>query len=103
MVYTITRVLTVIEDPEERLAALQGAYRLTEELLVVSAMLANPEAIRGTPYGDGVLTTRNTFQKYYTQEDLRAYLAEALNEESLPVSPGIFIFLRIKTLNNALS
>ena len=47
----------------ERLEALQSAYGLAEELLVVSAMLANPESIRGVPYGDGVLTSRNTFQK----------------------------------------
>ncbi|CAK0769199.1 Peptidase M15 [Gammaproteobacteria bacterium] len=87
-------VINVIEDPEERLAALQGAYHLTEELLVVSAMLANPEALRGKPYGDGVLTARNTFQKYYTQGELRAYLAESLNEEPIPVGPGIFYIFK---------
>ena len=83
-------VINVIEDPVERLEALQCAYALAEELLVVSAMLANPEAIRGIPYGDGVLTSRNTFQKYYTQGELRHWLAEALDAEPLAVAPGIF-------------
>jgi DNA phosphorothioation-associated putative methyltransferase len=83
-------VINVIEDPAERLEALRGAYALAEELLVVSAMLANPESVRGTPYGDGVLTSRNTFQKYYLQDELRAYLAEALDAEPVPVGPGIF-------------
>ena len=83
-------VINVIEDPVERLEALQGAYALAEELLVVSAMLANPDSIRGTPYGDGVLTSRNTFQKYFNQSELRQWLAEALDVEPLAVAPGIF-------------
>ncbi len=95
-IITLGFVINVIEDTEERLAALQGAYHLAEELLVVSAMLANPEALRGKPYGDGVLTTRNTFQKYYTQGELRAYLSESLNEDPIPVGPGIFYVFKDK-------
>ena len=83
-------VINVIEDPAERLEALQGAYALADELLVVSAMLANPDSLRGTPYGDGILTSRNTFQKYYTQGELRQWLAEGLDAEPLAVAPGIF-------------
>ena len=83
-------VINVIEDPMERLEALQSAYGLAEELLVVSAMLANPESICGVPYGDGVLTSRNTFQKYYTHAELRGWLAETLDAEPIPVAPGIF-------------
>lgn len=89
-------VINVIENPIERLDALQGAYSLTDELLVVSAMLANPDTVRGRPYGDGVLTTRNTFQKYFTQGELRGYLAEALDEEPIPVGPGIFYVFKDK-------
>lgn len=89
-------VVNVIEDPVERLEALQGAYALAEELLVVSAMLAHPDAVRGVPYGDGVLTRRNTFQKYYSQGELRAWLAEGLDEEPIPVGPGIFYIFKDK-------
>ncbi|BBA35316.1 peptidase M15A [Methylocaldum marinum] len=89
-------VINVIEDMEERVEALQGAFRLAEELLVVSAMLANPDAVRGTPYGDGILTSRNTFQKYYTQGELRAFIAEVLDEEPLSVGPGIFYVFKDK-------
>jgi DNA phosphorothioation-associated putative methyltransferase len=89
-------VINVIEDLDKRVEALQGAYRLAEELLVVSAMLANPDAVRGTPYGDGILTSRNTFQKYYSQGELRAFIAEVLDEEPLPVGPGIFYVFKDK-------
>ncbi len=91
-------VINVIEDPKERLEALQGAYTLAEELLVVSAMTASPEAVRGVPYGDGVLTSRNTFQKYFTQAELRGWLAESLETEPVPVGPGIFYVFKDQDL-----
>lgn len=89
-------VINVIENIDERIEALLGAYGLADELLVVSAMLANQEAISGTPYGDGVLTSRNTFQKYYTQGELRHFLHEEIGEEPIPVGPGIFFVFKDK-------
>lgn len=89
-------VINVVEDLDERIEALRGAYGLADELLVVSAMLANQDAVRGTPYGDGVLTSRNTFQKYYTQGELGQFIAETLREEPLPVGPGIFYVFKDK-------
>lgn len=89
-------VINVIENLEERIEALRGAYALTEELLVVSAMLANEDSVKGIPYGDGVLTSRNTFQKYYTQAELRQFIEETLHEEPIPVGPGIFYVFKDK-------
>lgn len=89
-------VINVIENLEERMEAIRGAYALAEELMVVSAMLANQDSIKGTPYGDGVLTSRNTFQKYYTQGELRQFIADTLHEEPIPVGPGIFYVFKDK-------
>ena len=89
-------VINVIEEIEERASAMRSAYVLTRELLVISAMLANQEAIAGTPYADGVLTSRNTFQKYYTQPELRHFISETLGEEPIPVGPGIFFVFKDK-------
>lgn len=89
-------VINVIENVDERKDALRGAFALTSELLVVSAMLANQETIPGKPYGDGILTSRNTFQRYYTQSELQAFISEVLDEEPLPVSPGIFFIFKDK-------
>jgi len=89
-------VINVIENLEERVEAICGAFKLADELLVVSAMIANQEAVKGTPYGDGVLTSRNTFQKYFTQSELQQFIAEALREEPLPVGPGIFYVFKDK-------
>ena len=54
-------VINVIEDIEERIEALEGAYSLAKKLLVISVMLPNQKTI-GEPYKDGILTKRNTFQ-----------------------------------------
>jgi DNA phosphorothioation-associated putative methyltransferase len=89
-------VINVIENIEERNEALQGAYALAGELLVISAMLANQDAVKGVPYADGVLTSRNTFQKYYTQAELKQYISDTLQEDAIPVGPGIFYVFKDK-------
>ncbi|MBW7469718.1 DNA phosphorothioation-associated putative methyltransferase [Marinobacter sp. F4218] len=83
-------VINVIEDAEERSAALQSAFGLAEECLVISAMLENANARSGMPYKDGVRTSRNTFQKYFSQSELAAYIEATLGAEPVPVAPGVF-------------
>jgi DNA phosphorothioation-associated putative methyltransferase len=83
-------VINVIEDAEERSAALKSAFGLTEECLVVSAMLENANTRSGMPYKDGVRTSRNTFQKYFSQSELAAYIEATLGAEPVPIAPGVF-------------
>ena len=87
-------VINVIENYEERLFALQSAFALATELLVVSAMLVNQNAFNGERLNDGVRTQRNTFQKYYTQAELKDFLNEVLSVEAIPVAPGIFFIFK---------
>ena len=87
-------VINVIENYQERLAALLGAYTLTRQVLVVSAMLINQNAFKGQSYNDGVITQRNTFQKYFTQTELKEFLSDTLETEAIPVAPGIFYIFK---------
>ncbi|OBU13852.1 hypothetical protein AYY19_07105 [Photobacterium aquimaris] len=90
-------VLNVIEDQDERLAALLSAWELTASLLVVSVMLANDSYIaQFKSYKDGVITSRNTFQKYYAQSEIKAYIERNLQEEAIAVAPGIFYIFKDK-------
>ncbi|MFS1914782.1 MULTISPECIES: DNA phosphorothioation-associated putative methyltransferase [unclassified Vibrio] len=90
-------VLNVIEDQDERLDALLGAWELTDKLLVVSVMLANENYIaQFKPYKDGVITSRNTFQKYYAQSEIKAYIERSLQEDAITVAPGIFYIFKDK-------
>ena len=89
-------VINVIEDFDERLEALQRAWSLAERLLVVSVMLANQSDPRGERFRDGVMTQRRTFQKYYTQHEIKHFLSDALDEEPIPVAPGVLYVFRDK-------
>jgi DNA phosphorothioation-associated putative methyltransferase len=57
-------------------------------------MLTGREQPNGEQYGDGVRTRRNTFQKYYTQRELREYLHSVLDKEPVAVGPGIFFVFK---------
>jgi DNA phosphorothioation-associated putative methyltransferase len=88
-------VLNVIEDPGERREALTRAYGLARRVLAVSALLGGRAAEeRHRAFGDGVLTSRNTFQKYFGHEELGEYIATVLGREPVSVGPGLFFVLR---------
>ncbi len=90
-------VLNVIEDQDERLEALLSAWDLADKILVVSVMLANEAYIEQfQPYKDGVITSRNTFQKYYAQSEFKEYLECSLQDNAIAVAPGIFYLFKDK-------
>ncbi len=96
-VVNIGFVLNVIEHQDERLDALLGAWELADKLLVVSVMLANESYIaQFKPYKDGVITSRNTFQKYYAQSEIKGYIERNLQEDVIAVAPGIFYIFKDK-------
>lgn len=97
-VVNIGFVVNVIEDKAERIEALTGAYALASQVLTVSAMLGSNEPTKGRPFGDGVLTGRNTFQKYYSQGELRAFIESVLDEEAYPAAPGVFYVFRDRNI-----
>jgi DNA phosphorothioation-associated putative methyltransferase len=92
-------VLNVIEDVAERARALRQAWDLARRVLIVATQVK--EAGRGQSqlaFGDGVLTGLGTFQKFYTQGELKAYLETELSAEAIPSSLGIFYVFKDETL-----
>lgn len=86
-------VINVIEDFDERVEALLGAFALCRQVLAVSAMLEGAGK-PGRQFRDGVLTGRNTFQKYFTQGQLQQFIESVLDEEAIPAAPGVFYVFR---------
>ena len=86
-------VINVIEDFDERVEALLGAFKLCRQVLAVSAMLEGAGK-PGRPFRDGLLTGRNTFQKYFTQSQLQQFIEAVLDEEAIPAAPGVFYVFR---------
>ncbi|MCP5018443.1 MAG: DNA phosphorothioation-associated putative methyltransferase [Ketobacter sp.] len=90
-------VLNVIEDREERHETLRRAWEYTDKLLIVSVMIAGESTIaQFTPFKDGVITSRNTFQKYYSQSEIRSYIETSLDENAVAVGQGVFIVFKDK-------
>jgi len=90
-------VLNVIERPEERIETLRKAFSLARESLCVAVMITGKADTSGlTPYQDGFLTSRGTFQKYFSPGEIAALIQDATGQEAIPVGPGIFFVFRDK-------
>jgi DNA phosphorothioation-associated putative methyltransferase len=88
-------VVNVIEDSAERVEAIQKAFSLANKVLAVSVMLYGPEQ-PGKPFRDGFITSRNTFQKYFSQGELKDYLEHALGQQVFMAGPGIALIFSDK-------
>jgi DNA phosphorothioation-associated putative methyltransferase len=88
-------VLNVIEDPEERIGALRSAWELTRVVLCVAVLIKGRSAWeKHRLFGDGVLTSRGTFQKYFLQEELRTYIEQHTGRQPIALAPGLFFVFR---------
>jgi DNA phosphorothioation-associated putative methyltransferase len=93
-VVNLSYIINVIEDPIERDLALVRAWELTGQVLIVAAQILVNELRGVLGYGDGILTKRNTFQKYYQQAELKEYIDRILTVDAMPLGLGIFLVFR---------
>lgn len=88
-------VLNVIEDPAERVDVLLDAWAFTERVLVVSTLIEGNELYNSVrEHSDGILTKRNTFQKYFSPAEIQGLIESALDAEAHPISTGIYAVFR---------
>jgi DNA phosphorothioation-associated putative methyltransferase len=88
-------VLNVIEDRAERLAALRGAFALARTCLAVSVITGtNARLHMCRPYGDGFITSRGTFQKFFRTDELKELLETVLGREAFAVGGGLFFVFK---------
>ncbi len=87
-------VINVIEDTAERRESLINAWGLAQKVLIVAAQVLIDRTRGVIAYGDGIITSRNTFQKYYEQEELKAYIDQVLGVDAIPISLGIYFVFR---------
>lgn len=89
-VVLLTYVLNVIEDLEERRRTLKKAWDLAGTVLVASARLTwEKSKVRGEAFGDGLLTSRQTFQHLFGASELRAYVEEVTGVRTVSAAPGV--------------
>jgi DNA phosphorothioation-associated putative methyltransferase len=70
-------VLNVIEDPAERSDTLRKAFALALKALVV-AVRVDQSLDKGLPFQDGLITSRGSFQKIYSQAEFRQFVGDTL-------------------------
>lgn len=88
-------VINVIESLTERAATVQRAWALCRKLLVVSAQVSlSGRGKAPVAFGDGVLTTRGTFQKFFDQNELKAFLEASVRAEAIPADLGVFYLFK---------
>jgi DNA phosphorothioation-associated putative methyltransferase len=87
-------VINVIESQAERREALIKAWDLTRQVLIVAAQVLIAQGNSQIAYGDGIITSRNTFQKYYDQEELKIYIDQVLGVDAVPAGLGIYFVFR---------
>jgi DNA phosphorothioation-associated putative methyltransferase len=95
-------VVNVIEDPHERAQTLHEAWHYTHKVLIVAARLSvDTRGAHHQPFNDGYLTQRGTFQKFFTQHELREWIDTTLQVRSVAAAPGIFFVFREEGLRQS--
>jgi|SRR5579871_119598 len=83
-------VLNVIENEEERNLALREAWSLADKVLCVGVMLRT----QSESGEHETFTARGTFQKYFTQSELKTYVASVTAREPISAAPGVVLAFR---------
>ncbi len=95
-------VINVIEDPVERDGALKEAWAMSQKALVVSALTQMYGRGKNcVQFGDGMITRLDTFQKLFSQAELRAYIQQITGKEAWPAGIGIFYVFRDEELQQS--
>jgi len=88
-------VLNVIENPAERAETLRSAWGLCRQVLAVAAqVLVAGRGKNPIEFGDGILTCRNTFQKFFDQGELKVYLEAEVGTEAIAAGIGTFYLFK---------
>jgi DNA phosphorothioation-associated putative methyltransferase len=97
-------VLNVIENPHERLETLRDAWSFAGRAITVSVILqSKSQGSRFTPYKDGCLTRWGTFQRYFSQDELRDLVSGVTGEQPMSLARGIVSVFRDKELEQEVS
>lgn len=88
-------VLNVIENPIERRRTLESAWRLTSRVLIVAGRLNwELRSVNGVVSGDGLVTSRNTFQHFFSPSELRKFVDDVTGTRCVSPTPGVVYAFR---------
>lgn len=93
-------VLNVVENPIEREETLKKSWGLARKALVVSSLVREDKDSKSedVAFGDGVLTTKGTFQKIFKQKELREYVERVTGTKAFSAEGATFYVFKSKAL-----
>ncbi|WP_082994552.1 DNA phosphorothioation-associated putative methyltransferase [Mycobacterium sp. 1245801.1] len=94
-VVMLNYVLNVIEDSAERRQTLGTAWAFTSRVLIVASRLKwELSSVNGIASGDGLITSRNTFQHFFSPNELRKFVDEVTGTRCVSPTPGVVYAFR---------
>ena len=92
-IVNLSYVINVIESPTERREVLRAAWGYARKALVVAVRTDNEARTlsAATPRGDGWVTSKRTFQRFYGQAEARDWLDETFGVKTVPLSVGVLV------------
>ena len=88
-IVTLFYVLNVIEDPVERNDVLRDAYALANNVLFIAVRTGKSPLKNAEPHSDGWITSKGTFQKFFTTDELLDYVYDVLGIHAARLIDGI--------------
>lgn len=90
-------VLNVIEDPKERRETLRRAFALANKLLIVAVRVDNTLQ-SDISFEDGIVSNIQTFQKLYSQSELKEYVQSVVALEPQTANIGVVYVFKDEAL-----
>ena len=88
-VVTCTYVINTVEDATERALLVKDAFDLAIKGLLISARTDKSAAKNWTPMNDGFLNGNNSFHKFFTNNELVAYVSGITGKTAVKVTNGV--------------
>ena len=92
-------VINVIDRDEERRDTVLAAWNLARRAFVVSARLEHErDEAHLIPRGDGWITSKGTFQKFFSHHELGDLVSRWIGRRCDAVAPGVYVVFREEAL-----
>lgn len=73
-------VVNVLPDIRDRSHVIKEAFELADSVLIITVRVGKPRYKRPKRFLDGWITSRPTFQKFYTQDEIVEFILDSIGQ-----------------------
>ena len=93
-VVMLNYVINVIENLEERINVIRDSLIISKSILLISVRLKKELPKVFTPFNDGIITRKGTFQKFFDQTELEDWLNKITGFLPIKLTGGIVYLVK---------